>query len=121
MKLKAKKPRELVYIHYFISDLQEGTVYTFFAMDDYSEVLFEYALTPDLSQESCLSVITKLLSDKEFKRFSNHFKLIVSFGEQYIPLMNQLTKPLNGEVLFSNTVAKQKLYPVFKELDKKGG
>jgi len=115
MKLKAKQPRGIIFIHYFVTEVQEGKCYTFFALDDYSEIIFDYTATLDLSEPSLLSVIVKLMENEKFQMFSHPFKLVVGFGKEIIPQMQQIAEPHNGTVLFSQKAAQKRLYPVYKQ------
>lgn len=121
MKLKAKKPRDIVYIHYFVRDLKEGKVYTFFALDDYADFIYDYTVTQDLSESSLLSVIVKLMENEKFQLHSNHFKLVVGFGKEITHQMQQIVEPYNGTVLFSQKAAQKRLYPMYKEFLQRSG
>ena len=122
MKLKAKKPREVIFIHYFVRDLKEGRVYTFFALDDYADFIYDYTVTNDLSEPSLLAVIVKLMESEKFQLHSHSFKLVVGFGKEITHQMQQIVEPHNGTILFSQKAAQKRLYPMYKEfLQRSGG
>lgn len=115
MKLKATKPREVIFIHYFVREVKEGKCYTFFALDDYADFIFDYTATLELSEPSLLAVIVKLMENDKFQMYSHPFKLVVGFGKEIIPQIQQIVEPHNGTVLFSQKTAQKRLYPIYKQ------
>jgi hypothetical protein len=55
------------------------------------------------------------MENEKFQMFSHPFKLVVSFGKEIIPQMQQIAEPHNGTVLFSQKAAQKRLYPVYKQ------
>ena len=64
---KTTKPLERIYLTAFAKEtIEDGLIYTFLALDDYSEYLFMLGVESVLNEQTLLNSIINLLNKKEF-------------------------------------------------------
>ncbi|MCP9201290.1 hypothetical protein MKO06_15375 [Gramella sp. GC03-9] len=93
-------PRQLVYFTYLATPVQEGTAYIFFAMDHYSEFVFQLGVEPNNSEEATLRQLKKLMKNKGFKTSPKKpFTLMTSCGKDFKDKMQAAIRPYNGNLI----------------------
>jgi hypothetical protein len=115
--MKTTKPLELVYFSVFPTPTKdEGTVYTFIALDDYSEFLFLIGTETDLNERSIVDNIIRFTQNKDFAgRYDNKpFTLMLPFEKDSIPhdLVTDILKLLHGSVIYDQETVSKKIQPV---------
>lgn len=107
--MSATGPREIVYVHYFATEVVEGTVYSFFALDDYSTFVFSLGHSPELTTDSILQPIKKLMKDKHFKSSPKKpFMLVLSVGKEVEDKIRSIITPYKGKVVFDAVIVADK-------------
>ena len=117
---KTTKPLERIYLTAFGKEtIEDGIVYTFLALDDYSEYLFMLGTERVLNEQTLLNNIINLLNKKEFyQNLNGKFTLVLPFGDDIKNEISTILSPYNGSVIFNNKFVSAKFKPVFKELEK---
>jgi len=110
------RPLERIYITAFGKEtIEDGIVYTFLALDDYSEYLFMLGTERVLNEKTLLNNITNLLNKKDFcKNLTNKFTLILPFGNDIKNEIDTIISSYNGNVIFDEKLVSKKFKPVFK-------
>ena len=115
--MKTTRPLELVYFYIFPTQTKdEGTVYTFVALDDYSEFLFFLGIETDISELKIVNHIIGLTQSKDFAgRFENKpLTLMLPFEEGTVPhdLVSDVLKIFKGTVVYDPDTVSKKMQPV---------
>ena len=109
ISMNATRPKEIIYLHYFATEVVEGTVYSFFALDDYSTFVFSLGHSPELTTDSILEPIKKLMKDKHFKSSPKKpFTLVLSVGKEIEDKIRTIIKPHKGKVVFDAVIVANK-------------
>jgi hypothetical protein len=98
---------------------EDGDVFAFFFVDAYNQFLFNTGMERDCKPDTVLKHINLLTQHKEFLRHKGKpFTLVLhKFWELEEPI-NAIITPLNGKVVFNDTVVAQVVMPVLKVLYK---
>lgn len=118
--MKTTRPLELVYFFLFPTQTADkGTVYTFIALDDYSQFLFFLGIETDLSERSIIDNIIAFTQNKDFAgRFDNKpLTLMLPFEKGTIPhdLVADILKVFKGTVVYDPDTVFEKMQPVLND------
>ncbi len=107
--MNATRPKEIVYLHYFSTQVVEGIVHSFFAMDDFSEFVFSLGHAQQITEDTILKSIKKLMKDKNFKSSPKKpFTLVISIGEEIESKIRALIQPYKGKLVFDKKTVTNK-------------
>lgn len=115
--MKTTRPLELVYFYVFPTPTRDkGTVYTFIALDDYSEFLFLIGTETKLNERSIVDNIIRFTQNKDFAgRYDNKsFTMMLPFEKDTIPhdLVTDVLKVFKGSVTYDQETVLKKMQPV---------
>ena len=111
--------RPLEYVCLFPADIptQEGDAYLFFAIDTFSEFVFNTGVENQLNDSLILKHIELLINDPEFiKHRSNGFTLVLHKFEHLIFAINAIIEPFNGKVIINDPFVAQIFEPFLKSM-----
>lgn len=117
--MKTTRPLELVYFFLFPTQTKDkGTVYTFIALDDYSEFLFFLGTETDLNERSIIDNIIAFTQNKDFAgRFENKpLTLMLPFEKGTVPhdLVTDVLKLFKGSAVYDPETVLKKMQPVLE-------
>ncbi|WP_406845112.1 hypothetical protein [Flavobacterium soyae] len=115
--MKTNRPLELVYFFTFSTQTAEdGIVYTFIALDDFSDFIFLLGTETDLTERSIIDNIIALTQNKDFtNRFENKpMTLMLPFEKDTVPhgLVTEILKFFNGSAVYDPDTVFEKIKPV---------
>lgn len=115
--MKTTRPLEIIYFYIFPSQTKdEGTVYTFIALDDYSEFLFFLGTESNIDELSIINNIIRLTQNKDFAgRFNNKpLTLMLPFEKGVVPhdLITEVLKIFKCSVVYDPDTVSEKMKPV---------
>lgn len=128
--MNTTRPLEVIYFFAFPSQtIKDGIIYTFLAIDDYSEFLMLLGTSNVLNSESITESIINFTQHKDFLAYhkGEPFTLYLPFDKNEIKnnhLYDELLKPLNGKMEYDLNLVVRKSKPVvdsFFEMLKKQG
>lgn len=117
--MKTTRPLELIYFAVFPTQTKdEGIVYTFVALDDYSQFLIFLGMEKDISELTIINKIMALTQDKDFaRRYQNKpLTLMLPFEEGTVPhdLITEVLKIFKGKVIYDQDTVLEKTRPVLE-------
>lgn len=117
-KIKATRPLE--YVCLFQMDFptkQDGDVFVFFAVDAFSQLVFNTGIEKNRSNANVIKHTRLLLEDEKFKKgLTKHksFTLVFHKFDTILPELDAIVKPLNGKVIISDAYVTKIFTPVMK-------
>ena len=117
--MKTTRPLEVVYFYIFPTQTKDkGTVYTFVALDDYSQFLFFLGMEDELNELTIVNHIIGLTQNKDFAgRFENKpLTLMLPFEKETVPhdLVTDILKLFKGSVVYDPDTVYKNIEPVLK-------
>lgn len=116
---KTTRPLERVYLTAFGNDtVDDGVIYTFIALDDFSEVLFMLGVEKALNEQAVLNNVINLVNKEDFyQRLTDKFTLVLPFGNTIEDTIDTVISTYNGNVIFDEKLVSKKFKPVFKAFE----
>jgi hypothetical protein len=121
--MKATRPLEVIYFAPVPFQTQKGTVFAFFAVDEYSEYAFNLGLVSVLDDQSICNHLKSLLNHPDFKTAGNPFTIVSAVGQRIEKEIKRLLAP-NGSLIIDEKRAITQMVPVvnsFMEFMSKSG
>lgn len=119
-KLKATRPLE--YVCLFQMDFptkQDGDVFVFFAVDAFSQLVFNTGIEKNRNNANVIKHTRLLLEDEKFKKgLTKHksFTLVFHKFEDILPELNSLIEPVGGKAIIDDAYVTQIMTPVMHSL-----
>lgn len=115
--MKTTRPLEIIYFYIFPTQTKdEGTVYTFIALDDYSQFLFFLGTETELNELTIVNHIIGLTQDEKFAgRFENKpLTLMLPFDKGAVPhdLITEVLKLFKGKVVYDPDTVFENIEPI---------
>jgi hypothetical protein len=117
--MKTTRPLEIIYFYIFPTQTKDkGTVYSFVALDDYSQFLFFLGLEDELNE---LTIVNHIIGFTQNKDFAGHFEnkpitLMLPFEKETVPhdLVTDILKLFKGSVVYDPDTVYKNIEPVLK-------
>lgn len=121
---KPGKPCEVIV--FFPADLSpndDGSIMFYIVLDSYSEFLFNLKPAQSDTDVNLLSAIKELMENKDFKRYSHSFTLVLHKYEYLRNEIENIINPYGGSLMVDDSYVSEKVLPVmemlFKSLNQK--
>lgn len=112
MTKKATRPREIVYMEYIpFPTEKDGIIFTFFAIDDYTEYAIMIGQTKEISDDVYLDMIELLMNHEKFRLHDHPFELVLAFGGYMAERIGEKIKPHGGTPTFDEQRVDQGFKP----------
>lgn len=117
--MKTTRPLEVVYFYIFPTQTKDkGTVYTFVALDDYSQFLFFLGMEAELNELTIVNHIIGLTQNKDFAgRFEDKpLTLMLPFEKETVPhdLVTDVLKLFKGRIVYDPDTVYKNIEPILK-------
>lgn len=95
--MRASKPREVLYfIVTEVTTILEGKFYFYLAVDGYSHYMFFLGNTAELTDETYIDHVKKLLQHEAFTCHSGNYTLVTYSRSHLVPKISDLLSPLGA-------------------------
>ena len=111
--------RPLEYVCLFPADMPtlEGDAFMFFALDTFSQFVFNTGVEIQLNDELILKHIELLVKDPDFiKHRDNGFTLVLHKFKHLVFAINAIIKPFNGKVIINDQFVAETFEPFLKSM-----
>lgn len=119
--MKSIRPLEFVCLFHIERMTTQGNVFAFFAVDSYSQYLFNTGYEQQLNDEAIKKQIINLTEHKDFKPVAQKqksFTIVLPDYESILPELNTLLTPLGGKAIVNKEYSDKITKPVIRELEK---
>jgi hypothetical protein len=118
--MKTTRPLELIYFSFLPTPTKDaGLVYTFFALDDFSQFVFFLGIDTELTESSIVHNVISLTQNEDFKKvFKNQpFELMLPIEKSEVMhnLLTDVLKMFNGSITYNKETVTSKTKDFVKQ------
>ena len=115
--MEAKRPLEYVCFFPMTVPTKEGDAYIFISLDVFSDFAFNTGIEKDENPETILKHIYLLTEHPDFiKHIDKGFTLVLHKFKELEPRINNIIKPINGNLIFDGQYVNKIMVPVIKNM-----
>jgi hypothetical protein len=117
--MKSIKPLEYVCLFQLESLTAEGNVFSFFAVDAFSQYLFSTGIEKQMTDDTIIKHIKLLTENQDFKPVAQKqktFTIVLPDYENILPELNTFLSPLGGKAIVNKEYSTKITKPVIKDL-----